>query len=542
MIQNDFFKIITLMAFMLWGGVNAFGQITWTGQGNIIKWNDGANWQGGSAPTASDDVIIPSLADPTKYPQPIDYVYYSPVTITVNSITLEDGALILHNDGLGSMTINGTINYKRNLATTNWYLMSSPVVGETVQNLITNHTFATNVSSKLGIGTYNNATTPNTWTYATTTSSGILKPGDAKSIKLASSGNMTFTGTFNNSSSVKVALTQGVTGFNLVGNPFIAPINANNGSASGTELLDTNTTILDEATIWLWNQAANSGAGAYEVINNATPTTSIGVAQGFFVKLKAGTASADFEFTSGMQGLVLGVGNPFQRQVRPKINLTVTQKDAVKNTDIYYIDGATTSFDNGYDSSVFGAASSNLEIFTQLISNNQGKNLAIQSLPNDNFDNVIPIGLIAKAGEEITFKANSTNLPTGIDVYLEDRTNNVFTKISEENYKITLNTDANSIGQFYLHTSSKPLSIGDNKQELANVSIYLSNSNELTITGLQTEKTTINVYSVLGKQVFTNTITSNGVSKVNLPSLNTGVYIVNITSESGKISRKIVLK
>lgn len=538
--QNNFFKSITLAIIVLLS-TTAFGQITWTGGGNVIKWLDTANWQGGVAPTASDDVIIPNLTDPTKYPQPLDIVTYSTVTVNVNSITLEDGALILHNDALGPMTINGTINYKRNLATNNWYLMSSPVIGETVENLLSNHTFASGTvdTNNRGIGTYVNTTTPNSWTYATSSSTGTLTPGNANSIKLASAGEITFTGTFNNSSTVSIPLTQGTTGFNLIGNPFIAPINANKGSESGTEFLDTNKAKLEEETIWLWNQATNT----YDVINNTTATTSIGVGQGFFVQLKSGTASDNVEITSGMQGLVTGVGNPFQKQSRPKIKLNITQNDVTKHTDIFFIKGTTNDFDSGYDSSIFGGIKSDFEVYTQLVTNNKGKNLAIQSLPNDNFENVIiPVGLIAKGGQEITFSANAMNLPSGIDVYLEDRTNNLFTKIAEEKYKITLQNNIDGVGQFYLHTASRALSTEDIKQELANVSVYQSSNNKLTISGLQAKNATIKIFSVLGKNVFSKTVAMNGVKTIDLPNLNTGVYIVNITSSLGKVSKKVVLK
>ena len=65
-----------------------------------------------------------------------------------------------------------------------------------------------------------------------------------------SAGDISFTGTFRNSD-ISRTLSTGGNGFNFAGNPF----------ASYTDIasmLTTNSGILDEETIWLWNQATAS--------------------------------------------------------------------------------------------------------------------------------------------------------------------------------------------------------------------------------------------------------------------------------------------
>ena len=66
---------------------------------------------------------------------------------------------------------------------------------------------------------------------------------------------------------------------------------------------------------------------------------------------------------------------------------------------------------------------------------------------------VIPVGISADAGKEITFTADALNLPSGLKVFLEDRENNVFTRLDEAGsiYKFTLIEASNDIGRFYLH-------------------------------------------------------------------------------------------
>jgi hypothetical protein len=66
----------------------------------------------------------------------------------------------------------------------------------------------------------------------------------------------------------------------------------------------------------------------------------------------------------------------------------------------------------------------------------------------------------------------------------------------------------------------------------------VSNGTLFIETSANAEKT-VTVFDVLGKQVL-NTTTSNNT--INVASLHTGVYIVNITEEGKIASRKLVIK
>ncbi|WP_397445848.1 T9SS type A sorting domain-containing protein [Polaribacter sp. R77954] len=52
----------------------------------------------------------------------------------------------------------------------------------------------------------------------------------------------------------------------------------------------------------------------------------------------------------------------------------------------------------------------------------------------------------------------------------------------------------------------------------------------------------IKLFTILGKQVLNKSFSANGVYDVQLPELTTGVYIAQLESENGKISKKIVLE
>ena len=135
----------------------------------------------------------------------------------------------------------------------------------------------------------------------------------------------------------------------------------------------------------------------------------------------------------------------------------------------------------------------------------------------------------------------SSNLPTGVEVYLEDRINNTFVNLSEGSHKIKTTSATSGTGQYYLHTTAKRLSNEDIVNNFKNVSIYKSASQELTVTGLQ-GKASIKVFSILGKEVNNTVINSNGNSKINIPNLSSGVYIVKLSSDLGKLTKKIILE
>ncbi len=83
--------------------------------------------------------------------------------------------------------------------------------------------------------------------------------------------------------------------------------------------------------------------------------------------------------------------------------------------------------------------------------------------------------------------------------------------------------------------------LGTNQNTIAGLRMYpnpVSNGTLFIETSANAEKT-VTVFDVLGKQVL-NTSTSN--NSINVASLHTGVYIVNITEEGKTASRKLVIK
>ncbi|CAM1341956.1 Protein of unknown function precursor containing a C-terminal secretion signal [Tenacibaculum aestuarii] len=482
--------------------------VTWTGATDN-DWNTASNWNPSVVPPTNANVIIPSSL--TNYPT-------ASSAVTFNSLTINNGASFIPQS-----IVTGTVTYKRSLPTTNWYLVSPPVAGETLEDIIANHTLASGTGGNLGLAPYSNITGP-AWLYVQSGNTGTITNGTGVSIKLATPGEVSISGTANTSNIAKAISTGSRTNYNLVGNPYTSYIN----SASFTA---ANSSILTSETIWLWN-------GTQYTTRNAANPIEIAPGQAFFVEAAASN-NVIFAFSNQSHQN----SDTFMKQEPiPSIELSVNNNEIKRSTQVFYISGKTTGYDRSYDSKMFGEDTSGLAVFTELLTNNQGKQLAIQTLPNNDYEKmIIPIGLRANAGEEITFSVNFENLPDNLKVYLEDRNNNTFTNLSEKNYTTTLSKNSNSTGQFYLHTSAKNLS-PNLPNETKGIELFKpKNSQVIIVKGLQNQKATLKMFSLSGKQVFNTTFNSNGYTEISAPKLASGVYLVELVSDSIKTNAKIIL-
>ena len=488
---------------------------TWTGTTDN-DWATATNWTEG-VPTATHNVYIPMVTN-----QPT-----ASAAVTINKATINSGASLIANS-----TFAGTINYNVHVGDTDWHLVSSPVTGEQYDDTwVANNNIATGVTNtnNRAIATYQNGTADGTtghWTYFQSGGSAtIFGDGVGYSLKRTESGNYTFTGTFP-TSDVSTAISQDVNKWNMIGNPYPSYINI-------ATFISTNTSNLSSGfqAIYVWNASTSS----YDDLT----TGYIHPGQAFFVN--SNVSSGNASITEAMQSHQSMI--PFYKNSNPSIELKVTDGTKSKSTFINYLDGKTTGLDPRFDIGMFDGVSSDLRIYSHLIENNEGISFKRQALPNQNLESmIIPIGVEATANTEISISTKTLNLPTGIKVFIEDKENNTFTRLDEVNseYKITLTEALNGVGRFYLHTSQSALSVND--ITLNSISIFKQNASTLKIIGLPQGKSTVSIFNILGKQVMTTSFETNGNKEISLPKLASGVYFTRILTESGKVSKKIILE
>ena len=443
----------------------------------------------------------------------------------------------------GSLIVSGTssgnITYNINVADTDWHLISSPVAGESFNDAWANsNSIADGSGTNRGISTYQNGTLDTdtdgggadtetgSWVYMLDGESGTFGSGTGYSLKRTSSGTYSFTGTYP-TTSVTPAITQDVTNWNLIGNPYPSYINIET-------FLSTNSAKLDGSfqSIYVWNASEDK----YDDL----ATGFVYPGQAFF--LNAASTPETVSFTEAMQSHQTGV-TFYKTENTTVIDLNLTNGENTKSTQINYLENKTTGLDPRFDIGMFDGVASDIRIYTQLISNNEGISFRRQALPNSDYENmVIPVGVKAAVGKEITFSTDAVNLPADIKVFLEDRLTNTFTRLDEAHseYKITLTETLNGVGRFYMHTTARVLSTED--VILNSVRIYKTDASTLKITGLPQGKTSFYLYNILGKEMMTTIFTSNGNKEISLSKLASGIYLAKMQTEKGAISKKIILE
>jgi hypothetical protein len=463
------------------------------------------------------------------------------LTVANQSNVLGGGTLTATGTATGTFSVFRAIDEVAVSDLDGWHLVSSPVSGEQYNDAwISSFGIATSTtdSNRKGIGTYNNNTLLGSFTYATAPVADTdFDEGKGYIMKADTGGSVVqFIGNLRTSNITDIALTKDANAFNLVGNPFSGYISVTNlmaaNDAGGNDLLT-------ESTIWVWN----SNTKGYEA---KTGAYLIAPGQGFFVEATA--AAATFTFNTSMLEALPSAGTDnftsLKSGATPSIKLNITDGDLTRYAKVSYLDTATNGFDNGFDGKLFGGVAQPFAVYTHLLNDNNGTKYQLQSLPNNDFESmVVPVGVNAAAGKEITFSAEALNLPSGLKVYLEDRENNTFTHLDGANsdLKVTLTEALNGTGRFYLHTRSSALSVSDDAL-LGSVSIFKSAASTLRITGLSQGKATVKLYNTLGKKVTETSFNTNGVQDISLPKLATGIYIVQLETETGKLNKKITLE
>ena len=446
-----------------------------------------------------------------------------PNNITAKQVEIEAGKSFIANG-----TVTGNITYKVNLADTKWHLVSSPVLGEQYDNAwVTANSITINGLNR-AISTYNNLTdTDGDWEYYQGGSTKTFSSGIGYSVHRNTSGELAFTGTYT-SGDIFPTITQSSRSngndWNFLGNPYSSYLDIDKFITKNTANFST-----PYQSIYVWDGTT--------YVSKTTGYLHPG--QGFFVNADKSTAVT---FTSAMQSHQTEI--MFYKITNSNfiINLKMTDGSRNKTTEIIYQEGRTTGLDPRFDIGSFTGTNTNFSLFSHLVSNSTRINFMKQSLPNSNYKNiVVPLGVNAPPSTEITFTATITNLPDGLNVYLEDRTNNTFTKLNDNgHYTLTLNLESNGIGQFYLRTSSNRLST--NNYDLENISIYKPNNKTLRIIGVQSTNASIKLFTILGKQIMCKFFNFNGIKDIRLPSLSTGIYIVQLQTEKGKLNKKIVIE
>jgi|GEM_PF-3378260 len=464
-----------------------------------------------------------------------------------------------------SGTMTGNLTYNRwindvsssspSASDPGWDLVGPPVNGATV----TTTGLASN-SGNYAIQPYDNS--DNTWT---STSSNTLAATNAKGYSMAmpdsSAGTIAFTGTLVNDHTT-IAITNNVgsgsgTQWNLVANPYPEFIALNSGASSATSATSNflwyngvNEDILghsdSEFAIYYWdgdsyNTGTQSDGALFAVPGSA-----------FFVSSASGGGTLDFRTAfrvlgsdAGLSSLNDWIGDTMDPEDRAELFIGISQTEFEADTEIFFIADVTNGLDPGYDGRQFPMGNNTVSVYTRLIEDDQGVDFSDQAIPyQEMWDKVIPLGINAMAGEELTVSVTHKTTPADLKIYLEDAQEGTYTLINNEDFVLTPTSDLEGVGRFFIHTTADTLSDGEVNTSLLNAYKEVD-SNYITIEGLSTQPTSteVSLFNILGTKVMDATLdnTSN-TQMISTNGLSTGIYVIKLESGQNQLTKKLIIR
>jgi len=164
-------------------------------------------------------------------------------------------------------------------------------------------------------------------------------------------------------------------------------------------------------------------------------------------------------------------------------------------------------------------------------------------LGNDDLSAIsIPLGVNANAGEQLTFSITDTTLPSTINVYLEDTTNNTTTLLNTSDYIINPILDISGTGRFYIRLEEQALS--NNDAVFERIKIYTKETPKMIyIHGVLKEDTNAKVYDLQGRLVHSSILDSNNlINQIDASTFSAGIYVVRLSNGVQETSKKVVIQ
>lgn len=363
----------------------------------------------------------------------------------------------------------------------------------------------------------------------------------------------TFEGTPNNGE-VTVPMQNEANGFNMVGNPYPSPINISAFLTENTGVIedgsalyffrkrnDTSAGSPTYATITLAGYTANTAAGGDTsdgVFSNPDNSAQwvINPGQGFFVKAEGGNLT----FNNAMRRPVNNgqffrtAQDETQQASRYWINMAGTNSE-FSQMAVIYKEGKTLGIDYGWDgTALIGDGAVNL------YSTAEEKALAIQARPAFQSDDVVNVGFRASQPGTYTISLDHADglFTTGQNIYLIDTVADVSTNLQESDYSFT--TEGGQFDERFRIVYDQASLGNDTPVFNADAVVVYQNNGDITIEAGKTTIETVTVYDINGRVIYTgNNVNATATVIKNLHAAQQ-VLIVNVATEKGTVSKKIV--
>ncbi|WP_299209312.1 T9SS type A sorting domain-containing protein [uncultured Dokdonia sp.] len=353
-----------------------------------------------------------------------------------------------------------------------------------------------------------------------------------------------------------------INNYNILGNPYASAIDV-------TAFINANNAVNE---VYYWDHLTNPvstlpGAGTSNfsmndisvrnammgtaAVNGGTaPTQFMSSAQGFGIKAQQDQAlnNTPVVFTNSMR--VTGNNDGFRSNENVSntidklwLNLTTSAYDeAVSQAGIGFTDLATPEFDNGYDTKRLGT-------FLSLFTNLEGEYLSIQGREAFNTQIELALGFSTTVETQETYTISIDRFEgTGLEeapIYIIDNLLNTITNLKETSYEFTSIRGIQPDRFTVVFEERDLLSTEEEAIATNDITVYPNPAiNEITLgysgnKQLQ-ELVIVNISGQRVQQIDLSTF--NQSQQIDIRTLSTGIYFIQIVSEDQTIVKKLIVK
>ena len=366
-----------------------------------------------------------------------------------------------------------------------------------------------------------------------------------------------WTGTFvgePQNGTITVNMSTALNGYNLVGNPYPSPINVH-------DFFTTNSATLNESSaLYFWRKRNDPDATSYCTITMAAYTANnqtggwgdtgsdtfvgdpsswvINPGQGFFVQatgstvtfnnnMRVDTNNGQFFRTTPEDANALDIS-------RLWINIT---GDAGKFSQmaIAYSNVTTNDIDYGWDGKAL-VNDGSLRLYSTL----GNDKLAIQARASFVDSDVVDLGYNATEAGSYTISLDHTDglFSEGQDIFLTDNVTEETVNLKYADYMFA--TEAGQFNDRFVVTY-KLATLGTPEFEVNDSNVIVSaKDGAITVTAKNLEMADVNIYDVRGRLLFTQSGINASEIVINDIQAQQQVLIVNITTDKGTVSKKVM--
>jgi hypothetical protein len=226
---------------------------------------------------------------------------------------------------------------------------------------------------------------------------------------------------------------------------------------------------------------------------------------------------------------------------RQKIRLSFEAPSGLKRQLLIGADvNATNSFDLGYDAPLIDL--NNDDMYWNL----SNTKLVIQAVSEFNPTQTIPVGIkINTAGNSKIKIDELENIDSSTEIYLFDNVTGLYHDIKNQVFETNLPT-GDYPDRFSIKFTSETLNNDDFEEATNGILIFTDSNNFLNIKNntLNVIAKTVHLFNILGQNVATWNVENEEQQNIKIPieKFQSGTYIVKIQTDSGLLSKKVIIQ